>query len=56
MCVLARVRSKPGQRLEEIGKELRTDTVVLKRPVAMKVAATKLETKGQKRGTMYFAK
>jgi len=54
--VLAQVRSKQGQRLEEIGRALRTDTGVLKRPVANLLAAKKLRTKGQRRGTMYFAR
>jgi hypothetical protein len=54
--VLAQVRSKQGQRLEEIGRALKTDTGVLKRPVAMLLAAKKLKTKGQKRGTMYFVR
>jgi len=52
--VLAQVRSKQGQRLEEIGKALKTDTAVLKRPVAMLLVGKKLKTKGQKRGTKYF--
>jgi len=54
--VLAQVRSKAGQRLEEIGRALKTDTAVLKRPVALLVAAKKLKTQGQKRGTKYFAR
>ena len=52
--VLAAVKSKQGQRLEEIGKALKTDTAVLKGPVAMLLASKKLKTKGQKRGTKYF--
>ncbi len=54
--ILAAVRSKQGQRLEEIGRAMKTDTGVLKRPVAMLVAGKKLKTKGQKRGTRYFSK
>jgi hypothetical protein len=54
--VLSHVRSKPGQRLEEIGRALRTDTGVLKRPIANLLAAKKLSTKGQKRGTKYFVR
>ena len=54
--VLAQVRSKAGQRLEEIGRALKTDTAILKRPVAMLVAAKKLKTAGQKRGTKYFVR
>jgi hypothetical protein len=54
--VLAQVRSKQGQRLEEIGRALKTDTGVLKRPVAMLLAAKKLKTTGAKRGTKYFVR
>ena len=54
--VLAQVRSKAGQRLEEIGRALKTDTAVLKRPVAMLLAAKKLKTTGAKRGTKYFVR
>ena len=54
--VLAHVRSKAGQRLEEIGRALKTDTSVLKRPIAMLLASKKLKTQGQKRGTKYFVR
>lgn len=54
--VLAQVRTKQGQRLEEIGRALGTDTGVLKGPVAQLLDAKKLKTKGQKRGTRYFTK
>ena len=54
--VLAQVRSKAGQRLEEIGRALRTDTSVLKKPVADLLKAKKLKTKGAKRGTRYFVR
>jgi len=54
--VLAAVKAKQGQRLEEIGKALKTDTAVLKRPVAMLLASKKLKTTGARRGTKYFVK
>jgi len=54
--VLAAVKAKQGQRLEEIGKALKTDTAVLKRPVAMLLAAKKLKTTGARRGTKYFVR
>ena len=54
--VLAQVRSKQGQRIEDIGRAMKTDTAELKRPVALLLAEKKLKTKGQKRGTMYFTK
>jgi len=54
--VFAQVRSKQGQRLEEIGRALKTDTGVLKKPIADLLKAKKLKTKGAKRGTKYFTK
>lgn len=54
--VLAQIRSKPGQRLEEIGAALRTPTKILKLPVSKLLAAKKLKTKGRKRGTKYFVR
>jgi hypothetical protein len=54
--VLAQVRSKAGQRLEEIGRALKTDTGVLKKPVSDLLKAKKLKTKGAKRGTKYFVR
>jgi hypothetical protein len=54
--VLAQVRSKQGQRLEEIGRALKTDTAILKKPVADLLEAKKLKTKGAKRGTKYFVR
>ena len=53
--VLSHVRANPGQRLEEIGRDLSVPTKELKRPIANLMEAGKLRTKGQKRGTMYFA-
>jgi hypothetical protein len=54
--MLAQVRSKQSQRLEEIGKARWTDTAVLKRPIANRLAAMKLKMRGRKPGAMYFAK
>lgn len=54
--VLAQVRSKQGQRLEEIGKAMKMPTKGLKLPIAKLLAAKKLKTKGRKRGTQYFTK
>jgi hypothetical protein len=54
--VMAQVRSKQGQRLEEIGRALRTDTAILKKPVADLLKAKKLKTTGAKRGTKYFVR
>lgn len=49
------VKQNPGQRLEEIGVGLSTDTADLKRPVANLMEDGKLRTEGQRRGTKYFA-
>ncbi len=51
--LLGHVRKNPGQRLEEIGKALRKDTSILKRPVAKLVASKQLRMAGQKRGARY---
>jgi hypothetical protein len=53
--VLSYVRSNAGARLEEIGRGLKTDTAILKRPVALLLEGKQLRTEGQKRGTKYFA-
>ena len=53
--VLAHVKAHPGHRLEEIGAGLKTDTAVLKRPVAKLLVAKRIRTEGRKRGTKYFA-
>ena len=52
---LAHVKANPGQRLEEIAPALGEPTSDLKRPVAQLLAAKRLRTEGQKRGTRYFA-
>ena len=54
--MFAAARSNPGQRLEEIGRAMKTDTAVLKRPMALLLAAKKVKTQGKKRGTKYFPK
>src|ERR1044071_7900654 len=54
--VLAQVRSKQGQRLEEIGKAMRMPTKGLKLPIAKLLAGKKLKTTGAKRGTKYFVR
>jgi hypothetical protein len=53
--VLAHVKANAGHRLEEIGRALKTDTAILKRPISNLLAARQLRTEGQKRGTKYFA-
>jgi hypothetical protein len=54
--ILAAVKAKQGQRLEEIGRALKTDTAVLKRPMALLLAGKKVKTTGAKRGTKYFVR
>jgi hypothetical protein len=53
--VLGYVRANPGQRLEEIGRGLGTDTAGLKLPIKELMGSGRLRTEGQKRGTKYFA-
>lgn len=53
--VLAHVRANPGQRLEEMGRELGVPTEELKRPISNLMGAGALRTEGRKRGTKYFA-
>jgi hypothetical protein len=53
--LLAHVKSHAGQSIEQIGKAMRQPTKVLKLPVTKLIAAKALKTKGQKRGTKYFA-
>jgi hypothetical protein len=54
--VLAHVKANAGHRLEQIGAALKTDTAILKRPIANLLAMKHLRTEGQKRGTKYFAR
>ena len=53
--ILAHVKSNQGHRLEEISAALKTASKDLKRPVANLLGAKTLKTRGQKRGTKYFA-
>ena len=52
---LAHVKANPGLRLEEIAPALGEPTSALTRPVSLLIAAKRLRTEGQKRGTRYFA-
>jgi hypothetical protein len=52
--VLGAVRSNRNQRLEEIGRAMKSDRVVLKRPVVSLLAAKQLRTKKRKRATICF--
>jgi len=54
--VLAQIRSKQGQRLEEIGRAMKMPTKGLKLPIQKLLGSKKVKTKGAKRGTRYFTK
>jgi hypothetical protein len=54
--VLSYVKKNEGQRLEEISKGLGIASKELKLPVQKLFAAKAIKTKGQKRGTKYFAR
>ncbi len=53
--ILAYVKTHPGKGVTAIAKSLRKSSKDLKRPVQMLLAAKKLRTEGQRRGTTYFA-
>jgi hypothetical protein len=54
--VLAHIKANEGQRLEEISAGLGIASKELKLPVQKLFAAKAIKTKGQKRGTKYFAR
>jgi hypothetical protein len=54
--VLAQIRSKQGQRLEEIGRAMKMPTKGLKLPIQKLLGSKKVRTKGAKRGTRYFTR
>ena len=53
--ILAYVKTHPGKGVTAIAKALRRSSKDLKRPVQMLLAAKKIRTEGQRRGTTYFA-
>ncbi|TAJ19082.1 MAG: DNA-binding protein [Planctomycetota bacterium] len=53
--VHAAIKAKPGQSVEQIGKGLGMKTKDLALPIKKLVEAKKVRTKGQRRGTRYFA-
>jgi hypothetical protein len=48
------VKANPGQRADEIAKALRTDVGTMRLPMQALLAAKKVKTQGQRRGTKYF--
>jgi hypothetical protein len=53
--LLAHVKANPGQRGEQIAAALKTDVTTMRRPMQTLIAARKVSTKGQRRGTTYYA-
>jgi hypothetical protein len=51
--LLSHIKSKPGQRLEQISAALGTPTRDLKLPASKLLAAKAVRTSGQRRGTKY---
>ncbi len=54
--VLSHIKANPGQRLEQIGKALKLPTKDLKLPIQKLFEQKTISTKGEKRGTKYFAR
>jgi hypothetical protein len=52
--LLSAISSKPGQRMEHLGKTLGASTAELQIPVARLLAGKKITRKGEKRATKYF--
>jgi hypothetical protein len=50
------IKSKPGQRIEEIAGTLGTTTKELTLPARKLISEKRVSTKGQKRATRYFAR
>ena len=50
------IKSKPGQRIEEIASALGISTKELTLPAKKLIAEKRVSTKGQKRATRYFAR
>jgi hypothetical protein len=55
-ALFAYVAANEGQSIEQIGKGMGVPTKELKLPVIKLMEGKKLKTKGQRRGTKYFAK
>lgn len=53
--VHAAIKAKPGQSVEQIGAAMRMPTKALTLPIKKLLAAKQVKTKGQRRGTRYFA-
>jgi H2-forming N5,N10-methylenetetrahydromethanopterin dehydrogenase-like enzyme len=53
--VHASIKAKPGQSVEQIGKAMKLPTKALVLPIRKLLGAKQVKTKGQRRGTRYFA-
>ena len=53
-ALLAHVKANPGARGEQIAAALGTDVGTMRLPMQKLIAAKKIKTKGQRRGTSYF--
>lgn len=54
-ALLAAIRSRNGQRIEQLAAAMGMPTSELKLPARKLLSERKVKTKGQKRGTQYFA-
>jgi hypothetical protein len=53
--LLGYIKANPGERIEQIARGLRVSTIDLKLPAQKLIAGKDVKTKGQRRGTHYFA-
>jgi len=54
--VLALLKKSPGARSEQLSAAMKMNTDTLRIPLKALIQAKKIKVKGQKRGTMYFAR
>lgn len=52
--LMSAIKAAPGQRMEQIAKELKTTTKDLALPAKKLIAQKKIRTKGERRATKYF--
>ena len=54
--ILVLLKKSPGARSEQLSGAMRMDAATLRIPLAALIKAKKIKVKGQRRGTMYFAR
>lgn len=54
--LLEYIKENPGERIEQIARALKVSTTDLKLPAQKLLAGRDVKTKGQRRGTHYFAR